>query len=833
MERGRRAGSAGTRAAWAAVLTAALAACGGGGGGGSNAPAPPPSAGGFSVGGTVSGLDAGASVTLTSNGRSVTANANGAFTLGSDVAAGSTYSVSARTTAKEKRCIVDGGRGTVSSNVTQIAVDCGLGMPWATDGAVLASALSGDGRTLYIGGGFTRLAPSTGSFVRTDPATGSLLEVPQPVLADVVSAISDGEGGAYISLRRRQLLPGESQSARYTMRRLDASGAQTGFALSGFESRGLIGAEGFAFGPMLRSGNVVFAGGPFLLPGSVEYQGVAAVNATTGALLPWRTSGAPNGVFELAAAGNTLFATTWVAGPGEAARPTLTAIDMQTGAVRDWAPMFGPIQGDAWKLKIAVSGQTLVVAGPFTAVNGSARSGLAAFDTATLALRDWNPEPSADEATATVSAIAATADAVYLSGRFNRIGNADRNNLAALSTATGEALPWQAPADSGEIRQMIVHGDQLIVAGGFRAIGGQPRRGLAALSLADGSVRDYGAGQDIDWPDYVVGGGSRLWVGGRFAVAGGVRRDGLAAIDTRTGKPLDWNPSLQASEGEPREVQHLALTPAGLVAAGSFNVAGSRRDIAAFDPITGQAKSWDAQLPQFPHLRQLLLQGSSLYVVGGFSSWGGQARPGVVRLDADTLALQPFVPELTASFGAHRLAVTPERIYLAGGTQGAAAFDVQTGARLPWTPTAINTGPDLPTTVSDIAVLNGSVYIVGQDLVVPGTNALVSAARVDAVTGASTTWPSAAGSGVRSYGGSARLFLLEGRLLVSGCSIDIHLTPSCVLSEKTPDTGADLGTLLSADGTIETVSMDAWSLYVGGQFGGDGNSRLGLWFLAR
>ena len=84
-------------------------------------PAPTPTT--YTVGGTLTGLT-GASVVLQNNGGSnLTASANGAFTFTTAVESGGAYSVTVLTQPSGQTCTVTSGTGTVSANVTNVAVN--------------------------------------------------------------------------------------------------------------------------------------------------------------------------------------------------------------------------------------------------------------------------------------------------------------------------------------------------------------------------------------------------------------------------------------------------------------------------------------------------------------------------------------------------------------------------------------------------------------------------------------------------------------------------------------------------------------------------------------
>ena len=67
---------------------------------------------------------------------------------------------------------------------------------WVTNGTVNATAFSGN--TIYIGGTFTYVGPSTGSFVAIDSSTGTRDASFPKVAGSVFAIVSDGSGGWFI-----------------------------------------------------------------------------------------------------------------------------------------------------------------------------------------------------------------------------------------------------------------------------------------------------------------------------------------------------------------------------------------------------------------------------------------------------------------------------------------------------------------------------------------------------------------------------------------------------------------------------------------------------------
>ncbi len=102
-----------------------LAACGGGGGYGGGGGGNP--AGGYTIGGTVSGLSGSGLVLQDNGGDSKTITANGAFTFATPLSFGAMYSVTVKTepSSPAQTCTVTNGSGTMGyANVTGVTVTC-------------------------------------------------------------------------------------------------------------------------------------------------------------------------------------------------------------------------------------------------------------------------------------------------------------------------------------------------------------------------------------------------------------------------------------------------------------------------------------------------------------------------------------------------------------------------------------------------------------------------------------------------------------------------------------------------------------------------------------
>jgi uncharacterized repeat protein (TIGR03803 family) len=108
----------------------ALAGCGGGGSGGGGSGGGGGGGGGatYTLGGTVAGLGNNTGLVLANGSATLDVPANATtFTFASPIASGTAYSVSVQTSPTGLKCTVaSGGSGTITANVTNVAVSCAV-----------------------------------------------------------------------------------------------------------------------------------------------------------------------------------------------------------------------------------------------------------------------------------------------------------------------------------------------------------------------------------------------------------------------------------------------------------------------------------------------------------------------------------------------------------------------------------------------------------------------------------------------------------------------------------------------------------------------------------
>lgn len=285
---------------------------------------------------------------------------------------------------------------------------------------------------------------------------------------------------------------------------------------------------------MARVGNMVVLGGSFTQMVSptgspVTRNRLAAIDATTGELLPWNP--APNGaVWSVTGSpdGSTVYIGGVFSSVGGSTRSNLAAISMSGRAT----PFIANTDGVVRSLTVHSGG--LLLTGVFGRVNGLARGNGAEVDPTTGALRAWNPrsnwgiydaEPTPD------------GSSVFIGGTFTRVGGQPREYLAKVSRSTGDVDSWvsgntcQDATNPCHVYALRDTGPSLIVGQGG------PGGRVVSLDSVTGTQR-WWTGSDGDFQDIYVD-GQKVYGAGHFDTAvAGQTRAGLVALDLSTGAVL-------------------------------------------------------------------------------------------------------------------------------------------------------------------------------------------------------------------------------------------------------------------------------------------------------
>lgn len=404
---------------------------------------------------------------------------------------------------------------------------------------------------------------------------------------------------------------------------------------------------------LVRAGTLVYAGGRFTRIGGQARSSLAALDAETGQATAWnpRADFGVSGV-ALAGGGGASAGGIVVAGglaPGGAvSRKGLAAFDARTAKLLDWNPIVAgatlinglPVEG---VFALAASGNTIYLGGPFTSINGQPRNRLAAVDASSGALRtNWNPN-----ADGIIEALGVSPAAVYAGGAFTSAGGSNRANLAALTLDTGKATAWN-PGANVKVTSLLPSGSTLFVGGNFTAIGGDSsHRYVAAINTGTGLPTAWDPKVNSQVSALALAEG-QLYLGGFFTRAGTQAVSRIAAVDAGTASLTCWRP--EASAG----VNALVAAGQHVYAGGAFATIGgaTRRGLSALGTnCPGPATDWNPTVEGL--VNSLASARGSLFAGGAFTRVGGRVRPNFVAFapaGAPTVSVTPA--DLQVSVGA-------------------------------------------------------------------------------------------------------------------------------------------------------------------------------------
>ena len=216
--------------------------------------------------------------------------------------------------------------------------------------------------------------------------------------------------------------------------------------------------------------------------------------------------------------------------------------------------------GTVWA--IAYAKGTVYVGGQFTSVRpprdkpgtgGVARTYLAAFSSATGALISSFNATITGASGSEVSALAVSPDGktLYVGGLFSHVDGAYRDNLAALSTSTGQLTGW-APTASGKVNAIALNprGSEIYVGGSFTRLDGQARPYAGAVGIR-GRVQPWAPVLNHAVTSLAVSPDDlQVLVGGYFQTINGVTQNAAGGVDPVTGTTTEpwtanivpWNP---------------------------------------------------------------------------------------------------------------------------------------------------------------------------------------------------------------------------------------------------------------------------------------------------
>jgi len=311
---------------------------------------------------------------------------------------------------------------------------------------------------------------------------------------------------------------------------------------------------------------------------------------------------------------------------------------------------------------VAVDGNTVVIGGTFTSLQppgGGAtttQSFLAAFDRVTGQL-DSSFHPTLDQQ---VNSIDVVGNTVVVGGAFSTVNGVAMRGLAELNVSDGSLTAFRAPLNvGGAINAVVVRSGRLFVGGRFSSINGVARNGLAALNPTTGAV-DTALNLPLGAPRTgstvpfvrvldVSPDGTSLFVGGNFGTIAGLPRAQVALVNTATNTLSAWSTSVFAvacAALDNTYIRAVNFSPDGkyfVIGTSGGPKAGTLCDTATrweTNPgSAGQSPTW-VDSTGGDSLYSVAATGTAVYV-GGHQRWmnnssgSNSAGPGAYQLGSD------------------------------------------------------------------------------------------------------------------------------------------------------------------------------------------------------
>ncbi len=449
------------------------------------------------------------------------------------------------------------------------------------------------------------------------------------------------------------------------------------------------------------------------------------------------------------------------------------------------------------------SGKTIYIGGDFSEV-GPYTGGCVPFSLATGEIAAVFPKTNGN-----VQAICADGSGGwFIGGFFSSADGLTRNNIAHILQNGSVDPAWDADANAG-VRSLVMNGSTLYAGGDFTVIGGQSRDYLAALNGQTGKATDWrvNANNSILC---LASDGANIYAGGNFTEI--LFQERSYCIGVTAG----WSPHLIWGTEPPSDpVDAIAVNGPIVYVGGSFthiNRANRGRLVALHASTGDTVSAFNAfgLATADAAVYSIVVNGSNLYVGGGFSRFGSESRRYLAQLSADSGKVLPWNP--TANNQVWALAASGATVY-AGGLFSAvggesrnyiASIDATSGSVLAWNPRANKD-------VSAFAVAGTTLYAGGQFTSFGGRSRSRIAA-LDALTGKPISFNPLVNGNVNTFAQFDTVLYIGG----SFTSIDGQSRKN--LAALNAATGSVLEWNMDADGEVHSLAASGKTLYVAGAF---------------
>ena len=519
--------------------------------------------------------------------------------------------------------------GEPRQRLAELDLSTGAALPWVasvSSGSSEVYALEYANSVLFVGGNFSTVNGSTRNNIAAVEANTGNLTAWNPSSGGDVHAIEISGDTAFVGGYFTTIGGANRNSFAALSLSLNTNNALPWNANLTVALSGRINA--IVIGP-----DVVYIGGGISRAGANNQfrSGAACLDRVTAEALPWNP-GVNGEVQTLAIEGATIYAGvafSATASIGCRKRSHLASFDISTGKPTTWREEGYVITGSSSEVRaVVLKGDTLFIAGRFTAVDGIGRQNVAAIHKITGELLSWQVDTDAP-----VNTLELVGNILYMGGEFTTVNGVSRSRLAAVNVLSASVLlSWSADVAGSfgfHVKTLHAQDTRLYVGGEFSTVGAEPRNHLAAVSLASGQVLPFVV--DIGGvAPYVTAiqtsiSGDTLFVGGKFVSVAGLPRINLAAVDAVASTPLPtWlcNGYNGANYVVTTLLSHGPALYVGVPRVDGENFDNGLRMVRA---STGLVAEWDPGIPDIP-VQSLVRYGDNLFAMGRFQLVGGLTR---------------------------------------------------------------------------------------------------------------------------------------------------------------------------------------------------------------
>jgi len=292
-------------------------------------------------------------------------------------------------------------------------------------------------------------------------------------------------------------------------------------------------------------------------------------------------------------------------------RSKIAAMNLTTGALLPWNPT---MNGDVYSMY--VHNNALYVGGFFTTVNGQPHNRIAKFYSPSGTLTTWNPGITTGNY---VSCITGRGNKIYFGGDV-LITVGTGKYVAEVDTAAGTPTPW-VDYPNNQVNALAIDGNHLYVGGIFTQVGSTPQNYIAKYYLSSGATLSaWNPILDGNVQALCAKSGT-LYVGGAFTLVDIDSREKLAEIDTSSGAATSWDPSV---DNDVTDIEYNKGVVYILGNFSMIGGTTPRNFVAAISSSSGLATGWEAQVNATT--MDATIAGGQIFLGGGFNSVLGQTR---------------------------------------------------------------------------------------------------------------------------------------------------------------------------------------------------------------